>query len=53
MERDLMADVLFIAILVAFFGVCVGFVRICDHVIGGDEAIAPTEADEVEEALAA
>jgi hypothetical protein len=28
------ADVMFIAILVAFFGVCVGFVRICDRVIG-------------------
>jgi hypothetical protein len=32
-----MADVLFIAILVAVFGLCVGFVRICDRVIGKDE----------------
>jgi hypothetical protein len=28
------ADVMFIAILVVFFGVCVGYVRICDRVIG-------------------
>jgi hypothetical protein len=28
------ADVMFIAILVAFFGVCAGFVWICDRVIG-------------------
>jgi hypothetical protein len=49
-----MADVLFIAILVAFFGVCVGFVRICDRVIGPDEAVAPvTVDDDTEEAIAA
>jgi hypothetical protein len=30
----MLPDVMFIAILVAFFGVCVGFVRICDRVIG-------------------
>ena len=33
-----MADVLFIAVLVAFFGMCVGLVRICDRVIGVDVA---------------
>ena len=48
-----MADALFIAILVAFFAVCVGFVRICDRVIGADDAVAPAGPDEVEEATAA
>ena len=48
-----MADVLFIAILVAFFGVCVGFVHVCDRVIGGDETVAPVGADDAENAIAA
>jgi len=48
-----MADVLFVAVLVAFFAVCVGFVRLCDRVIGGDEAVAPSAADEPDEAMAA
>jgi len=48
-----MADVLFVAVLVAFFAACVGFVRLCDRVIGGDEAAAPAPADELDEAMAA
>ncbi len=28
-----MADVLFLAILTAFFALCVGFVRLCDRMI--------------------
>jgi hypothetical protein len=30
------ADLLFIAILIAFFGLCVGFVKLCDRVIGSE-----------------
>ena len=50
-----MADVLFIVILVAFFGACVGFVRICDHVIGVDDTAssAQSDVDDAEDALAA
>ena len=33
-----MADVLFLAVLVAFFGLCVGFVRLCDRMIEGSDA---------------
>jgi hypothetical protein len=47
-----MADVLFIAILVAFFGLCVGFVRICDRVIGVDD-LSPVAAVDDDESLAA
>jgi hypothetical protein len=32
-----MADLLFIADLIAFFGVCVVLVRLCDRVIGEDQ----------------
>jgi hypothetical protein len=29
-------DLLFIAIAMAFFAVCVGYVRLCDRIIGPD-----------------
>ena len=31
-----MADLLFIAITIAFFALAAGFVKICDHIIGPD-----------------
>ena len=31
-----MADVLFVLITVAFFVVCVGYVKLCDRIIGPD-----------------
>ena len=31
-----MADLLFIAITIAFFTLAAGFVKICDHIIGPD-----------------
>ena len=31
-----MADLVFIVIVVAFFALCVGYVRLCDHIIGPD-----------------
>lgn len=46
------ADALFIAILVAFFGLCVGFVHLCDRVIGVDEAPL-VDIDTSEDRLAA
>jgi hypothetical protein len=44
-----MADLLFIAITIAFFVVCVGYVRVCDRIIGPDPAI---ESDDVDSAAA-
>ena len=37
-----MADLLFVAITVAFFAVAAGFVRLCDTVIGPDVGPTPT-----------
>ena len=31
-----MADLLFIAITIAFFALAAGFVKVCDHIIGPD-----------------
>jgi hypothetical protein len=33
-------DLLFIAIVSAFFALCVGYVRLCDRIIGPDPAPA-------------
>jgi hypothetical protein len=44
-----MADVLFVAIIVAFFGVAVLLVRACDAIIGPDPAPVE-EPDELVEA---
>jgi hypothetical protein len=44
-----MADVLVLLLIVAFFALCVGFVRGCDRIIGPDDvdelAAPPTEAE--------
>ena len=37
-----MADVIFVAILVAFFALAALFVRACDHIIGVDEDESPS-----------
>jgi hypothetical protein len=46
-------DLLFIAIAVAFFAVCVGYVRLCDRIIGPDPAARdsgdPGTTDRLEE----
>jgi hypothetical protein len=31
-----MTDVLFVLVLIAFFAVCVGFVKVCERIIGPD-----------------
>jgi hypothetical protein len=38
-----MADVLFIAITIAFFALAAGFVRVCDRIIGPDDEALPAE----------
>jgi hypothetical protein len=48
-----MADLIFIAITVGFFGLCVGFVRACDRLISSssEEPLPGTEpAGRLEEA---
>ena len=48
-----MADVLFLAILVAFFAICVVFVHACERIIGPDlEAEAAIDAAPSEQAAA-
>ena len=32
----LLGDVVFLVVIAAFFGVCVGLVKFCDHIVGGD-----------------
>lgn len=47
-----MSDVLFVAIMIAFFGLCVVLVRVCDRMIGsGDVTFA--DAGQEEEQLVA
>jgi hypothetical protein len=38
------ADLLFVIITIAFFVVCVGYVRVCDRIIGPDPAASPPAA---------
>jgi hypothetical protein len=46
------ADLLFVIITIAFFVVCVGYVRVCDRIIGPDPATttpaAPQESQREE-----
>jgi hypothetical protein len=44
-----MADVWVLLLIVAFFGMCVAFVRGCDRIIGPDDAAGPAPAPETEE----
>jgi hypothetical protein len=41
------ADLLFVVITIAFFVLCVAYVRVCDRIIGPDQtpSPAPDEAD--------
>jgi hypothetical protein len=44
------ADLLFVLITIAFFALCVGYVKVCDRIIGPDSsAPAPTPEAEQEE----
>jgi hypothetical protein len=42
-----MADIVFVAVALAFFGLCALYVVACDRIIGRDAASSPT-ADELE-----
>jgi hypothetical protein len=37
------ADLLFVVITIAFFAICVAYVRVCDRIIGPDPAPPPPE----------
>jgi hypothetical protein len=47
------ADLVFIVIVVAFFVLCVGYVRLCDRIIGpdspGGDSVDVSSADELAE----
>ncbi len=47
-----MADVVFVAIALAFFAICALYVRWCDVIIGPDE-VSSTRADDEPDALQA
>jgi len=34
-----MADLIFVAVIIAFFGLAAGLVRACDHIIGPEESV--------------
>jgi hypothetical protein len=43
------ADLLFVVITVAFFVLCIGYVRVCDRIIGPDPTPTPsTPAEDAE-----
>jgi hypothetical protein len=44
-----MADLLFVVITIAFFLLCVGYVRVCDRIIGPDPAPPSTAGREESE----
>jgi hypothetical protein len=39
-----MADIVFVAIGLAFFALCVLYVRWCDNIMGPDEVVRPADA---------
>ena len=43
------ADLLFVVITIAFFVLCVAYVRVCDRIIGPDPATPPAEPREAAE----
>jgi hypothetical protein len=47
-----MADLWFVLVVLAFFGLCVVFVRGCDLIIGADEVSDLRETDEAAELAA-
>ena len=40
-RRKFMVDVLLVAVAIAFFAICVGYVKVCDRIIGTDEEAMP------------
>lgn len=44
-----MADIVFVAITLAFFALCVLYIRWCDVIMGPDEIARADDADDVTE----
>ena len=44
--KQIVADLLFVVITIAFFAICVAYVRVCDRIIGPDPATPPAERPE-------
>ena len=44
-----MADLLFVAMMFAFFGLAVLLVKACDWIIGVDDEVVVSTADEIDE----
>jgi hypothetical protein len=40
-----LVDLVFLVIVVAFFAVCIGYVRLCDRIIGPDPQQVSTAVD--------
>ena len=45
-----MADIVFVAISIAFFAICVLYIRWCDIIIGPDEVSSTCAADDADPA---
>ena len=43
-----MTDLVFVVITIVFFVVCVGYVRLCDRIIGPDTAVPDVHDEERE-----
>ena len=41
-----LVDLVFLVIMVAFFALCIGYVRLCDRIIGPDPHPASTAVDD-------
>jgi hypothetical protein len=46
------ADLLFVAILIAFFAICVAFIHACDRMIRTDDAVAHEQESDTEQVAA-
>lgn len=40
-----MSDVIYIVLTLAFFGLCIAYVFMCDRIIGPDETVAAARSD--------
>jgi hypothetical protein len=39
------SDVIYIVLTLAFFGLCIAYVFLCDRIIGPEEAVVPARGD--------